>query len=126
MSLFNLAMRMARTPPGRTLTRFLFAHMTSAPPVARLRGTPNLPAFKHPHPADAFRVLIVPKKAAVSLAELDASDAALLTDLFSIAQNLAQEYQLPSYRLIVHGGEVQDFPPLHFHLISDVRAQRDD
>ncbi len=126
MNLFALAMRMARTLPGRALIRFLFANMTFALPVARLRETPNLLAFKHPHPAYAFHVLIVPKKAVSSLAELDASDAAFLTDLFSTVQSLVQEYKLPAYRLIVNGGEVQDFPQLHFHLVSDVRAQRDE
>lgn len=118
MSLFRLAMRMARTPPGRALTRFLFAKMTFALPAARLREPPTLLAFKHPNPAYAFHVLIVPKKAVPSIAELDASDSAFLTGLFSTVQSLVQEYQLPAYRLIVNGGEYQDFPRLHFHLVS--------
>jgi diadenosine tetraphosphate (Ap4A) HIT family hydrolase len=34
------------------------------------------------------------------------------------------EFQLPAYRLIVNGGEFQDFPQLHFHLISDKETNR--
>ena len=40
------------------------------------------------------------------------------------AQSLVQEYDLGAYRLIVNGGEYQDFPHLHFHLISDLPAAR--
>ena len=50
----------------------------------------------------------------------DALDTAFLTDLYTTVQNLVDEFQLPAYRLIVNGGEVQDFPQLHFHLISEV------
>lgn len=50
--------------------------------------------------------------------ELD-PDSPFLPDLFAAVQSLVAEFQLPSYRLIVNGGEYQDFPYLHFHLISD-------
>jgi hypothetical protein len=33
------------------------------------------------------------------------------------------EFQLPAYRLIVNGGEYQEFPQLHFHLVSEVEGQ---
>jgi diadenosine tetraphosphate (Ap4A) HIT family hydrolase len=33
------------------------------------------------------------------------------------------EFHLPAYRLIVNGGEYQDFPQVHFHLISDTKEQ---
>lgn len=94
--------------------------MTFAIPVKRLRETETLMAFYHPKPAYPFHVLLVPKKAVVSLQELDATEFAFLTDLFSTVQNLVNEFQLPAYRLIVNGGAYQDFPQLHFHLISTV------
>ena len=93
--------------------------MSFAIPVARLRETESLMAFKHPSPSYAFHVLIVPKKAVASLTNLDPADTAFLTDLISTVQSLVQEYQLPAYRLIVNGGEFQDVPQLHFHLISE-------
>jgi len=98
--------------------------MSFAIPVNRLRETMTLMAFHHPEPAYPFHVLIVPKKAIASLTDLDPTDAAFLTDLYASVQSIVQEYELTAYRLIVNGGEFQDFPQLHFHLISNVRAQR--
>ena len=94
--------------------------MSFAIPVKRLHETETLMAFYHPKPAYPFHVLLVPKKAVLSLKDLDSTDTAFLTDLYSTVQNLVDEFQLPAYRLIVNGGEFQDFPQLHFHLISDV------
>jgi len=79
-------------------------------------------AFHHPKPSYPFHVLLVPKKAVASLKELDPTDTAFLADLYSTVQGLIDEFHLPAYRLIVNGGEVQDFPQLHFHLISNVGA----
>jgi len=103
------------------LIGWIFAHMSFAIPVKRLHETKTLIAFHHPKPAYPFHVLLVPKKAVISLKELDPADTAFLTDLYSTVQNLVNEFQLPAYRLIVNGGEFQDFPQLHFHLISDVQ-----
>jgi histidine triad (HIT) family protein len=98
---------------------WIFAHMSFVLPVKRLRETNTLMAFFHPRPAYAFHVLLVPKKAVISLADLDSTDTTFLTDLYSTIQNIVNEFQLPAYRLIVNGGEYQDFPQLHVHLISD-------
>ncbi len=89
-------------------------------PVARLRETSNLIAFQHPSPSYKFHLLIVPKREVDSLAQFDSTDTAFLTDLYSTVQSLVDEFQLKAYRLIVNGGEYQDFPHLHFHLISDM------
>ncbi len=90
-------------------------------PVTRLRETSNLLAFHHPSPSYKFHVIIVPKRQVDSLASLDPQeDTAFLTDLYAAVQSLVDEFQLKAYRLIVNGGEYQDFPHLHFHLISDI------
>jgi histidine triad (HIT) family protein len=99
---------------------WMFAHMSFALPVKRLHETNALLAFYHPRPSYPFHVLLVPKKAVVSLKEFDPTDALFLTDLYSTVQEIVNEFQLPAYRLIVNGGEFQDFPQLHFHLISNV------
>ena len=101
------------------LVRWVFENMSFAIPVKRLRETDTLMSFYHPKPTYPFHVLIVPKKAVASLMELDSSDAAFLADLYFTVQHLVNEFKLPAYRLIVNGGEFQDFPQLHFHLISD-------
>jgi histidine triad (HIT) family protein len=101
---------------------WIFAHMSFAIPVQRLRETETLMAFHHPKPSYPFHVLLVPKKAVTSLKEFDSKDNAFLSDLYSNVQSLIDEFHLPAYRLIVNGGEYQDFPQLHFHLISDVQT----
>ena len=100
------------------LIGWIFAHMSFAIPVKRLRETETLMAFHHPKPSYKFHVLIVPKKAVTTLMDLDPKDTDFLADLYSTVQSLVKEYQLPAYRLIVNGGEYQDFPQLHFHLVS--------
>ena len=104
------------------LIGWMFAHMSFAIPVKRLRETETLLAFYHPKPAYKFHVLLVPKKSVASLKELDSKDSVFLIDLYSTVQSLVDEFQLTAYCLIVNGGEYQDFPQLHFHLISDVGA----
>src|SRR5262245_35266621 len=92
--------------------------MSFAIPVKRLRETATLMAFFHPMPSYQFHVLLVPKKSVATLKELDPKDVSFLTELYSTVQSLVEEYHLSAYRLIVNGGEYQDFPQLHFHLIS--------
>ena len=90
-------------------------------PVQRLRETETLMAFHHPNPSYSFHVLLVPKKAVASLKDFDSKDTTFLSDLYSSVQSLVEEFHLVAYRLIVNGGEYQDFPQLHFHLVSDVQ-----
>lgn len=96
--------------------------MSFAIPMDRLRETETLLAFHHPKPSYPFHVLLVPKKAVASLEELDSSDSVFLSDLYATVQSLVDEFRLPAYRLIVNGGAYQDFPQLHFHLISEVEG----
>jgi len=102
------------------LIGWIFTYMSFLIPVKRLRETSSLLAFHHPSPNYKFHVLIIPKRQIDSLSNLDPHDTTFLTDLYSTAQSLVDEFQLKAYRLIVNGGEYQDFPHLHFHLISDI------
>jgi len=99
-----------------------FTHMSFAIPVKRLRETDALLAFYHPKPAYPFHVILLPKKEIPSLKDLDPNDSVFLHDLYSSVQSLVDEFHLSAYRLIVNGGEYQDFPHLHFHLISGGRG----
>ena len=87
-------------------------------PVKRLRETEALLAFFHPRPSHPFHVLLLPKQPVRSLADLEPASP-FLADLIAAAQSIVAEYHLPAYRLILNGGEYQDFPHLHFHLISE-------
>jgi len=100
------------------LTGWIFTHMPFAIPAKRLRETETLLAFYHPKPAYPFHVVLVPKETVPSLMELDPASG-FISDLYTAVQSLVTEFQLPAYRLIVNGGEYQEFPQLHFHLISD-------
>ena len=102
------------------LISWIFAHMSFLIPVKRLCETPNLIAFQHPSPSYKVHLLLVPKRQVQSLADFDPQDTTFLTDLYSTVQSLVKEFDLKAYRLIVNGGEYQDFPHLHFHLISDM------
>ena len=102
------------------LIGWIFAHMSFVIPVERLRETKTLMAFHHPKPSYAFHVLLVPKKSVSSLKEFDSSDTTFLSDLYATVQSLIDEFHLVAYRLIVNGGEYQDFPQLHFHLVSNL------
>ena len=110
------------SPWARWLIGWIFEHMSFALPVRRLRETRTLTAFYHPKPSYPFHVLLVPKKAVPSLKEFDSRDTAFLGDLYAAVQSLVDEFHLSAYRLVVNGGEYQDFPQLHFHLISDVEG----
>jgi histidine triad (HIT) family protein len=87
-------------------------------PLKRLRETNALVAFQHPRPAHPFHVILIPRQAIRSFADLDPADP-FLQDLVAVTQFLVIENQLSAYRLIVNGGEYQEFPHLHFHLISE-------
>ena len=102
------------------LIGWIFAHTSFVIPVRRLRQTNTLMAFHHPKPSYQFHVLLAPKKAVASLEESDSTDTNFLTDLYSTMQSLVSEFHRAegAYRLIVNRGEYQDFPQLHFHLIS--------
>ena len=110
--------RLANTPVGRFLTGWILAHMSFAIPARRLRETETLLAFPHPQPAHPFHVIILPKQDIPSFADLDPADP-FLADLVAVVQGLVAEFHLPAYRLLVNGGAYQEFPHLHFHLISD-------
>jgi histidine triad (HIT) family protein len=116
--MFEFILRLANTRAGRKLVRWIFAHMSFAIPAKRLRETNTLLAFYHPKPSYPFHVILIPKQSVPTLMELDPAST-FLPDLFATVQSLVAEFKLSEYRLIVNGGEYQDFPHLHFHLISD-------
>jgi histidine triad (HIT) family protein len=110
--------RLARSRLAGLALGWVFAHMSFAIPVKRLRETEALLAFYHPKPSYRFHVLLVPKKSIASLAHLTPADAAFLTDVALAAQSIVHEFRLDAYRLICNGGAYQDVPQLHFHLVS--------
>lgn len=90
-------------------------------PINKISETDSLLCFYHPQPSYAIHILLIPKKDISSLSQLDREDVEFVLDLFETVRALVQEFELEEkgYRLIVNGGEYQDFPQLHFHLIAD-------
>ena len=89
-------------------------------PVDRLYETDTLMVFHHPKPSFMVHIIFVPKQAIANLTSFDPMESAFLTEVFSVAQKLILEFDLAKmgYRLLVNGGEYQDVPQLHFHLIA--------
>ena len=110
----------ARSQIGSRLIGWMLTHMSSVLRVNRLHETDTLLAFQHPEPAYPVHILLVPKKAIGSLMDLGEADHVLLQDVFKTAQLLVVKLALDGtgYRLILNGGDYQDIPHLHFHLVS--------
>lgn len=111
---------LARTAVVGAIIGWLFAHMSFAIPINRLRETDLLLAFYHPKPSYPLHILIVPKRQIRSMMTLQPSDADFLVDLMTTVQSLVQEFSLDGtgYSLITNGGDYQDVPQLHYHLYS--------
>jgi histidine triad (HIT) family protein len=112
-----------QTKIGHLLIGWIFARMSFILPIKRLHETENLVVFNHPKPSYPVHILIVPKKAIGSLTDLDEEDNEFLLDVFRMAKSMVEELGISQtgYRLILNGGEFQEVPQLHFHLVSGIR-----
>lgn len=96
----------------------LFARYSRWLPVRRVRETEHALAFWHPRPAYPIHILIVPKLALISLADLGSGAPNPAGAMLGLARTVAHDLELADYRLILNGGAYQDVPQLHLHLIS--------
>ncbi len=108
-----------KRPPFYRIFIWVLNTIPFAIPVKRLRETDTLLAFSHPKPAYPFHVILMPKKAIRTFSDLEPTSP-FLADLVTAAQSLVAENHLSAYRLFVNGGDNQEFPHLHFHLVSDI------
>jgi histidine triad (HIT) family protein len=119
-----LLFRIARSPIARLFIGWSFAYMSWAIPVERLVETPSLMAFHHPVPSHPVHILIVPKRSYANFLAVPPEDSEFQRDLFVTVAKLVKDFSLDktAYRLVCNGGDYQDVPQLHFHLISDSPA----
>ena len=105
----------------QVLIGWIFAHMSHILPIKRIMETPKLIVFEHPQPSYSFHILIVPKKILTGLQQLCENDAELSIEILQVAEKIVRKFNLESYgyRLILNGGEYQEVPQVHFHLISE-------
>jgi histidine triad (HIT) family protein len=120
MQIKALLIWMVRSQFGRILIGWILSHMEFTLPIKRLAETPTLLAFYHPAPVYPVHILLVPRKPYASLMDISDDDTHFLTDLITTAKKLVKDLGLEEagYRLITNGGEYQDVPYLHFHLVS--------
>lgn len=71
-------------------------------------------------PKAPFHFLIIPKKKYKDLQSIPVNELTLVTEIATIAQKLASEHKIESYRLLTNIGEDagQTIFHLHFHLIG--------
>lgn len=124
----NFLFQTAKSKPFRRVIPWIISHMTDLLPINRLAETNTLIAFYHPKPAYPFHILIIPKSDLDSIMAINPAHFAFLSDSFTTIQKLVRQFDLESsgYRVIVNGGKNQDFPILHFHLVSDQKPKDQD
>lgn len=106
------------TPPAETI----FSRIISGEIPARIEHEDDLClAFHDVAPQAPVHLLVIPKRAIPSLAEVTAADTPLLGHLVAVASSCAQKLGLEDgYRLVVNCGSDggQTVPHLHVHLLG--------
>jgi histidine triad (HIT) family protein len=78
-------------------------------------------AFKDIHPVAPIHILIVPKKHIISAAEIDESNATLVSKVFIAARLISEQLNLSNgFRIVTNTGEDggQTVKHIHFHLLG--------
>lgn len=106
--------------PVRLAFTWWMVNMSDFLPVQKISETKALLCFYHPQPVYPIHILLVPKEDIRDLSQLAPKGGGFLTDLLETVGKLVEELNLQEkgYRLIVNGGPYQEFPHLHFHLVS--------
>ncbi len=117
----NLLHQFGRSKSVQRLIAWLIRSVPNLLPIQLLYLSHNLVAFSHPQPLYPFHVLIIPRAKIVNLQALSSADAPLLEECLSAILHIVSQYELSNcgYQVIVNGGEFQQFPQVHFHLISE-------
>jgi histidine triad (HIT) family protein len=117
---FNILRIAAKVGIVRQVLIWGLINMNDWLPINKISETDSLICFHHPQPVYPVHILLVPKEELRDLTQLKTEDSEILKDLFTTVQSLIAELDLEDkgYRLILNGGEYQDFPQLHFHLTS--------
>jgi histidine triad (HIT) family protein len=120
INLYSLAKILARYDIAWTLIIVMLPFMNRILKIRPLRETESLLAILHPQPSYTVHVLLLPKRRIEDLLDLEEKDNQFLADLFEAVKSLVEELGLEEqgYRLIANGGKYQEFPILHFHLVS--------
>ncbi len=80
--------------------------------------TANVLAFRHPRPERAFHVVVIPKRHVASFLAIRPEDAALLAEMVSVIQNVAERAiaEQGGCQVITNLGQYQRNKHLHWHV----------
>jgi histidine triad (HIT) family protein len=90
-------------------------------PCEKVFENERILAIKDRYPAAPVHILIMPKKEIPNLQSLEQDDLLLIGEIVTIAQQLAEEYDIADgYRFLTNNGHEagQTIFHLHFHLIG--------
>lgn len=96
---------------------FIFQHLSNLLPIHAILKNDELIAFPHPVPSWREHILIIPKRKIQKLTDIQFQDKDTQHMLASV-MHAAQTINPGGFTLLVNGGDYQDVPQLHFHLIS--------
>ena len=108
-------------PYAHRLVSLLYARLNRFLPVDRLADNAHWVAIYHPRPEYPLHILILPNHAIPSLTGAPNDHPALYADLFTLVQQLIEDFQLDQqrYRLITNGGLNQSILIWHWHLVCE-------
>lgn len=85
-------------------------------PTKLLFESKDVIAFPDINPQAPTHILIVPKRHVENAAELAEIDSRALSELFSVARKLAENFELPGYRTVFNTGAEAGQSVFHAHL----------
>lgn len=119
--LLALLIRAARLKFTRPLVILVFTHMDKLLPVDLICENEHWKAFHHPMPEYPLHILVLPKQGRPTLLDASNESEDFYLALFQLVRKLIIDHDLEKkgYRLISNGGQNQDIPQWHWHLISE-------
>lgn len=117
----EILFKVARSNASSHFIGYAFEKMSSLMPLDRVVDTPKTVVFRHPVSQWQHHLLAVPKKSIRDFTSLDLNNptyVGYLKDLLKATQQAASEQKLKSFVILLNGGEYQDVPQFHLHLIS--------
>jgi histidine triad (HIT) family protein len=117
----ELLFKIARSDVSRFFIGVAFEKLSRLMPLDRIVESPQTIVFKHPVPQWETHLLAVSKKAIRDFDSINLDDpihVKYILDIFRSIQVASTQSELETYAVLVNGGEYQDVPQLHFHVIS--------
>lgn len=115
--LFRLARWVSKHPVTGRLIGLGFQYGSWLIPIKPLMSNKWVIAFPHPKPAFDAHVLVIPKRAIATFADLlKAENQIYFSNVLDVAQTLTREWGWDTFSFGVNGGVNQDVRQVHFHL----------